>query len=119
MEAKLNSPFGSGGPAASSSSGSGSGGRSAAAAGPAAAPGLSFEARTGTDEPPHITFREVDVFDLWVWLEFVAPPGAREQEMLQSTVQSWFVVGKLGGFNSSNLQVRHRLQQLGGGVGGP
>jgi hypothetical protein len=97
MELKLRSPFGSSGPAAATDASSSSG------MGPA---GLPFEACTGSDAPPHITFKEVDPFDLWVWLEFVVPPAQREKELLQSTLKSWFVVGKLGGFNSQNLQVR-------------
>jgi hypothetical protein len=93
MEQKLQSPFGSSPSSTPSTSSS---------MGPGA---LSFEARTGSDTPPHITFREMDPFDLWVWLEFVVPPAQREKELLQSTLKSWFVVGKLGGFNSQNLQV--------------
>lgn len=96
MEQKLQSPFGSTGGSSSSS------GTAAGSSGPA---GLPFEARTGSDIPPHITFRDVDVFDLWVWLEFVVPPAQREKELLQNVLKSWFVVGKLGGFNSQNLQV--------------
>lgn len=93
MEQKLQSPFGSSPSSTASTSSS---------MGPGA---VSFEARTGSDTPPHITFREMDPFDLWVWLEFVVPPAQREKELLQSTLKSWFVVGKLGGFNSQNLQV--------------
>lgn len=104
MEEKLRSPFGSsGGPSSSGSTTTGSSSlNSSSSAGPAELP---FEARTGSDTPPHITFKEVDVFDLWVWLEFVVPPAQREKELLQSTLKSWFVVGKLGGFNCQNLQV--------------
>lgn len=98
MEQKLSSPFGSSGPAATGGSSS-----TSSSMGPA---GLPFDARTGSDAPPHITFKEVDPFDLWVWLEFIVPPAQREKELLQSTLKSWFVVGKLGGFNSQNLQVR-------------
>lgn len=72
---------------------------------PAGAPEIPFQARTGSDTPPRITFREVDVFDMWVWLELLVPPSEREKELLTSTIKSWFVVGKLGGFNSGNLQV--------------
>jgi hypothetical protein len=99
MEQKLRSPFGSSGSTAPSASSQPS---SSSSMGPA---GLPFEARTGSDTPPHVTFKEVDPFDLWVWLEFVVPPAQREKELLQSTLKSWFVVGKLGGFNSQNMQV--------------
>jgi hypothetical protein len=100
MEEKLRSPYGR------SSSGSSTVGQASSSNG---APRVSFETRTGSDAPPHITFQEVDPFDLWVWLEFIIPPAQREKELLQSTLQSWFVVGKLGGFNSQNMQVRMAL----------
>jgi hypothetical protein len=116
MEQKLASPVGScpprfsdGAAAGAGAAGGGAGGASSSAQGasfgPAKPSAALFRARTGVDEAPHIAFREVDVFDLWVWLEFVVPPSAREQQLLQSTLQSWFVVGKLGGFNTQNLQV--------------
>eukprot|EP00878_Enallax_costatus_P018782 GHUV01019794.1.p3 GENE.GHUV01019794.1~~GHUV01019794.1.p3 ORF type:complete len:117 (-),score=34.47 GHUV01019794.1:1304-1654(-) len=72
---------------------------------PMTKPEVPFEARTGSAEPPRITFRDVDVFDMWVWIEMLVPPSERERELLQNTVRSWFVVGKLGGYNSGNLQV--------------
>jgi hypothetical protein len=30
---------------------------------------------------------------------------SRERELLENCLQSWFIVGKLGGYNSQNLQV--------------
>ena len=41
---------------------------------------------------------------LQLWLEFVQSPSSREQELLESVLKAWFMLGKLGGFNSSNLQ---------------
>lgn len=64
-----------------------------------------FSQPQGREEPPKIIFREVDNFDLWVWLRFHTHPSQRDRELLQSALQSWFVVGKLGGYNSQNLQV--------------
>lgn len=97
MEEKLRSPYGSSGSSTARQASS-----SPSSNGPS---GVTFETRTGSDAPPQITFQEVDPFDLWVWLEFIIPPAQREKELLQSTLQSWFVVGKLGGFNSQNMQV--------------
>jgi hypothetical protein len=70
-----------------------------------------FQARTGSDVPPRVLFKEVDVFDMWVWLEMMVPPSEREKELLQSCIRSWFVVGKLGGYNSQNMQVKYRPAQ--------
>lgn len=38
-------------------------------------------------------------------MEFHNPPNENDVEMLDSVMRAWFVVGKLGGFNTQNLQV--------------
>ena len=60
---------------------------------------------SGEEAPPEISFRAVDPFDLWVWIEFYSPPSASELEMAQEVVNSWFMLGRLGAYNSANLQV--------------
>lgn len=40
-----------------------------------------------------------------LWLEFRDEPVLGEREMLEGVLKSWFAVGKLGGYNSQNLQV--------------
>lgn len=32
-------------------------------------------------------------------------PGPRETELLEAVLRAWFMLGKLGGYDSSNLQV--------------
>ncbi|KAG2429274.1 hypothetical protein HXX76_011042 [Chlamydomonas incerta] len=60
----------------------------------------------GSDVPPRISFRAISPLGLWVWLEFAGgPPTSGEQELLEGVLRSWFAVGKLGGYNSQNLQV--------------
>ena len=61
--------------------------------------------REGSDELPTIAFRQINPFRLWVWIEFNQPPSAKDQELLESVVKAWFMLGKLGGYNSGNLQV--------------
>jgi hypothetical protein len=53
-----------------------------------------------------IQFREFDPFDLWVWLEFENVPSNMEQSYVEEVFNSWFYLGKLGGFNAENLQVQ-------------
>ena len=60
---------------------------------------------SGEEAPPEITFRAIDPFDLWVWVELYSPPASAELEMIQEVVNSWFMLGRLGAYNSSNLQV--------------
>ena len=51
-----------------------------------------------------VRFREVDPFSCWIWLRFAHPPGQGERDYVEGLFDSWFVLGKLGGFNAENLQ---------------
>jgi hypothetical protein len=53
-----------------------------------------------------VKFREVDPFDLWIWLEFETVPAEMEKQYVEEVFSSWFFLGKLGGFNAENLQVQ-------------
>ncbi len=53
-----------------------------------------------------VQFREVNPFDLWIWLEFETNPSPAEQQYIEELFSSWFYIGKLGGFNAENLQVQ-------------
>eukprot|EP00898_Chlorokybus_atmophyticus_P008895 jgi/Chlat1/9006/Chrsp94S09265 len=56
--------------------------------------------------PLQVSFREFDPFDVYVWLEFFTRPSEKEQELLEEVFKSWFVIGRLGGYNADNLQVQ-------------
>ena len=64
-----------------------------------------YVTKEGVEELPKIAFRQVDPLALWLWFEFCDPPSSREKELLDSCIKAWFLVGKLGGFNSQNQQV--------------
>jgi hypothetical protein len=53
-----------------------------------------------------VEFREFDPFDLWIWLKFSNVPSRGERQYLEEVFDSWFFLGKLGGFNAENLQVQ-------------
>ncbi|NES73792.1 MAG: DUF3531 family protein [Okeania sp. SIO2D1] len=53
-----------------------------------------------------VQFREFNPFDLWIWLEFETVPSPMEKQYLEEIFNSWFYLGKLGGFNAENLQVQ-------------
>ncbi|MGA9380456.1 MAG: DUF3531 family protein [Phormidium sp.] len=53
-----------------------------------------------------IEFREFDPFDLWIWLQLPTVPSPREKQYIEEIFDSWFLLGKLGGFNAENLQVQ-------------
>jgi hypothetical protein len=54
----------------------------------------------------HIQFREFDPFNVWIWLEFVTVPSEIEKQYVEEVLNSWFFLGKLGGYNAENLQVQ-------------
>ena len=53
-----------------------------------------------------VEFREFNPFDLWIWIEFETVPSTMEQQYIEELFNSWFYLGKLGGFNAENLQVQ-------------
>lgn len=53
-----------------------------------------------------VHFREFDPFDLWIWIEFTTVPSEMEKQYIEEVFNSWFFLGKLGGFNAENLQVQ-------------
>jgi len=53
-----------------------------------------------------VEFREFDPFDLWIWLEFETMPSLMEKQYIEELFDSWFYLGKLGGYNAENLQVQ-------------
>lgn len=53
-----------------------------------------------------VRFREFDSFNLWIWIEFSTVPSEMEKQYIDEILNSWFFLGKLGGFNAENLQVQ-------------
>ena len=60
----------------------------------------------------NVTFREVDPFNLWIWLNFVEVPNQAEKNYIDAVFDSWYVLGRLGGFNGENLQVNDQGNDL-------
>ncbi len=54
----------------------------------------------------YIEFREFDPFNVWIWIEFSNVPSEMEKQYIEEVFDSWFFLGKLGGFNAENLQVQ-------------
>ena len=55
-----------------------------------------------------IRFREFAPFNCWIWLRFSDPPGQGERGYVDTAFDSWFFLGKIGGFNAENLQVHEQ-----------
>lgn len=59
-----------------------------------------------------IQFREFNSFDLWIWLGFETVISEQEKQYLEEVFNSWFFLGKLGGFNAENMQVQEAGYEL-------
>ncbi len=59
-----------------------------------------------------VRFREFDQFNCWLWLSFNEVPSNGERNYINGVFDSWYVIGRLGGFNSENLQVHHESVDL-------
>ena len=51
-----------------------------------------------------LRFREIDPFNFWIWIRFANVPGQGERNYIDGIFDSWYVIGRLGGFNAENLQ---------------
>lgn len=60
----------------------------------------------------HVQFREVDPFNCWLWLRFADVPSQGERNYIDGIFDSWYVIGRLGGFNAENLQVHEEGVEL-------
>tara|TARA_Y100001968_G_scaffold299061_1_gene309410 strand:- start:950 stop:1396 length:447 start_codon:yes stop_codon:yes gene_type:complete len=59
-----------------------------------------------------VRFREVDPFNFWIWIRFSSVPSQGERNYVDGIFDSWYVIGRLGGFNASNLQAHEEGNDL-------
>lgn len=52
-----------------------------------------------------IRFREVDHFNLWIWIRLLETPTMKERQLVSEVLKSWFTMGRLTAFNGMNLQL--------------
>ncbi|CAI9117414.1 OLC1v1018806C2 [Oldenlandia corymbosa var. corymbosa] len=58
-----------------------------------------------------VSFRDFNPLDSHIWFELYGSPSDRDVDLLGSVIQSWYIMGRLGGFNSSNLQLANSSMQ--------
>ena len=59
-----------------------------------------------------VYFRELDPFNCWLWLRLPEVPSEGERNYLDGIFDSWYVIGRMGGFNSESLQVHEASSDL-------
>ena len=60
----------------------------------------------------NVSFREDDPFNCWIWIRFCEVPSDAEKNYVDGVFDSWYVLGRLGGFNSENLQSHEEGSEL-------
>ncbi|KAF3450142.1 hypothetical protein FNV43_RR06222 [Rhamnella rubrinervis] len=63
------------------------------------------KSKTGSVLSFKVSFRDFNPIDSYVWFELYGSPSDRDVDLIGSVIQSWYVMGRLGAFNSSNLQL--------------
>ena len=41
-----------------------------------------------------------------MWLKLYSPPSEKEMQILDQVIMAWFTVGRCGGYDATNMQVR-------------
>ncbi|MCD9643463.1 hypothetical protein HAX54_030970 [Datura stramonium] len=68
--------------------------------------GRNFQkSKTGSVLAFKVSFRDFNPLDSYIWFELYGSPSDRDVNILGSVIQAWYVMGRLGAFNSSNLQL--------------
>ncbi len=65
-----------------------------------------------------VIFREVDPWNVWIWAQVRSNLLEEERDTLAEVLKAWFIVGKLGGYNSSNTQVQRHVNEVATSVSG-
>ncbi|CAL0302826.1 unnamed protein product [Lupinus luteus] len=63
------------------------------------------KSKTGSVLAFKVTFRDFNPLDSYIWFELFGSPSDRDVNLIGSVIQSWYLMGRLGAFNSSNLQL--------------
>ena len=71
-----------------------------------------YQEREGSTVPMLVRFGEFRSHNLLIHLECHNPIAEQEQPLLEEVFKSWFVVAKLGGFNSENQQVQSQFYEV-------
>lgn len=65
-----------------------------------------YQEREGSTVPMLVQFGEFKSHNLWIWVEAHNSIAEMEQPLLDEVFKAWFVLGKLGGYNTENMQVQ-------------
>nr|AUG32679.1 hypothetical protein PLO_702 [Paulinella longichromatophora] len=52
-----------------------------------------------------VRFRDFNPYNCWIWMRFAKPAQTAEIDYINTLLDSWFILGRMGAFNAQNLQV--------------
>ncbi|XP_068648614.1 uncharacterized protein [Aristolochia californica] len=61
--------------------------------------------KTGSATPVKIIFNKFDFSNSYIWFEFYNEPLTKDITLICDTIRSWYIIGRLGGCNSMNMQL--------------
>ncbi|KAF2312327.1 hypothetical protein GH714_034258 [Hevea brasiliensis] len=70
-----------------------------------------YKSKTGSVLAFKVSFRDFNPVDSYIWFELYGSPSDRDVDLIGSAIQSWYVMGRLGAFNSSNLQLANQSME--------
>ncbi|KAM0916398.1 hypothetical protein ACQ4PT_010211 [Festuca glaucescens] len=65
--------------------------------------------KTGSVAAFKVSFRDFNPLNAFIWFEIFGEPTDRDVDLLGGVIQAWYVMGRLGAFNSSNLQLANSM----------
>ncbi|CAH2077590.1 unnamed protein product [Thlaspi arvense] len=61
--------------------------------------------KTGSATSMQVTFNKFEYSNSYMWLEFYNAPLDKDIALISDTIRSWHILGRLGGYNSMNMQL--------------
>ncbi|CAN6232844.1 unnamed protein product [Urochloa humidicola] len=67
------------------------------------------KSKTGSIVAFKVSFRDFNPLNSYIWFELFGEPTDRDVDLLGGVIQAWYVMGRLGAYNSSNLQLANSM----------
>ncbi|KAH7651263.1 hypothetical protein IHE45_20G045500 [Dioscorea alata] len=64
-----------------------------------------LHAKIGSAKPMNVLFNKFDFSNSFIWFEFYNAPLTKDIKLICDTIRSWYIIGRLGGCNSMNMQL--------------
>ncbi|KAK3155722.1 hypothetical protein QOZ80_2BG0206740 [Eleusine coracana subsp. coracana] len=70
------------------------------------------KSKTGSIVAFKVSFRDFHPLNSFIWFELFGEPTDRDVDLLGGVIQAWYVMGRLGAYNSSNLQLANSMMEF-------